>query len=221
MNMFDEVSTLQMLAWVGYLVCLFILFKKLPARQIVEDKKIQHLVFGSTACVIGLWLFRTGIHEGLHVHFLWLTALCLTLGLRWALVSGTLALLSLTIIGKDSWAMFGVNGLFGVVVPLVLTYLIYSLSFHRLPKHFLVYVFICAFLPGGLMIAVKMTLLGSYYYFDNIYSWQTVKDNYLILIQLLAFPEAMFNGMTMVLLIIYKPHWVYTFYDKFYLNDKK
>jgi uncharacterized membrane protein len=30
----------------------------------------------------------------------------------------------------------------------------------------------------------------------------------------------MLNGMTMTLLIIYKPQWVYTFYDKFYIDKK-
>jgi uncharacterized membrane protein len=30
----------------------------------------------------------------------------------------------------------------------------------------------------------------------------------------------MLNGMTMTLLVIYKPQWVYSFYDKHYLLEK-
>ena len=142
------------------------------------------------------------------------------LGLRWALLSAFLALLGVTIVGKESWAMFGINGLLGNTLPMVLCYLIYNLSFHKLPRHFFVYVFICAFIPGAILIAFKMFLIGGYYYIDNIHDWVTVKDNYLILIPLLLFPEAMLNGMSMTLLIIYKPTWVYTFYDKYYLKDK-
>jgi uncharacterized membrane protein len=60
--------------------------------------------------------------------------------------------------------------------------------------------------------------LSGYFYFDGIYSWQIIEDNYLMLTTLMFFPEAMFNGMTITLLIIYKPEWVYTFYDKLYLD---
>ena len=67
---------------------------------------------------------------------------------------------------------------------------------------------------------MKMFLIGGYYYLDGVHDWLTVKDNYLILISLMLFPEAMLNGMTMTLLIIYKPTWVYTFYDKHYLQNK-
>lgn len=180
----------------------------------------QHMLFGSAACVFFLWLFRTGIYDGLNVHFLWLTALSLLLGFRWAMLSGLIALTGITLIGKESWSMFGINGLFAVSAPIAMSYLIYNLAFHRLPKHFFVYVFVCAFLPGALMLATKMLLLGSFYYLDGQHSWTVVKDNYLVLIPLMLFPEGMLNGMTMTLLVIYKPQWVYTFYDKYYIDNK-
>lgn len=116
--------------------------------------------------------------------------------------------------------MFGINGIVGVMVPICSSYLLYSLSFHRLPRHFFVYIFAASFFPGALMIAIKMALLGGYYAIDGVHSWDVIMDNYLVLIPLLLFPEAMLNGMTMTLLIIYKPDWVYTFQDKFYLNKK-
>ena len=65
-----------------------------------------------------------------------------------------------------------------------------------------------------------MLLLGGYYFADGIYSADIIKDTYLMLIPLLVFSEGMLNGMTMILLIIYQPTWVYTFYDKFYLQGK-
>ncbi|MFT5313825.1 MAG: putative membrane protein, partial [Paraglaciecola sp.] len=37
---------------------------------------------------------------------------------------------------------------------------------------------------------------------------------------LMLFMEGMLNGMTITLLIIYRPEWVYTFYDKIYLEKK-
>ena len=181
---------------------------------------LQHLVFGAGACVFVLWLFRAGIYEGLDVHFLWLSALTLTLGMRYALFIGGIVLFAITLLGKESWHMLGANGLLGVALPVVLTYAIYSFSFHRVPRHLFVYVFINAFFPGALMIALKMFFLGGFYVLDGVHTWQIVNDNFLVLIPLLLFPEAMLNGMTMTLLIIYRPHWVKTFKDDHYFDPK-
>jgi uncharacterized membrane protein len=152
--------------------------------------------------------------------FVWLPALALTLGFRFAIVFATAALIGSTAVGLEEWSMLGVNGLLGVCVPIGLTYLVFILAFHRIPRNLFVYIFICAFLPGAAMIAIKMGLVGGYYFVDGVYEWDTIKDNYLILIPLLLFPEGMLNGMTMTLLTIYRPEWVYTFHDKFYIDGK-
>jgi uncharacterized membrane protein len=63
-----------------------------------------------------------------------------------------------------------------------------------------------------------MLAFSGYFYLDGVYSWQIIENNYLLLTTLMLFPEAMFNGMTITFLIIYKPEWVYTFYDRLYLD---
>jgi uncharacterized membrane protein len=212
---FTDIQTVTGL--LSLLICFFV-SKKLIFSQLVLDKKCQHLVFGSAACVFILWMFRTGIYDGLNVHFLWLSALTLLLGFRWAIFSASIALLGVTIFGKESIDMLGVNFLLGILAPISLTYGIYSLTFHKLPRHIFTYIFLCAFIPGALTIALKMLALSGYFYLDGLYNWHIIEDNYLMISTLMLFPEAMFNGMTITLLIIYKPEWVYTFYDKLYLD---
>lgn len=212
---FTDIQTVTGL--LSLLICFFV-SKKLIFSQLVLDKKCQHLVFGSAACVFILWMFRTGIYDGLNVHFLWLSTLTLLLGFRWAIFSASIALLGVTIFGKESIDMLGVNFLLGILAPISLTYGIYSLTFHKLPRHIFTYIFLCAFIPGALTIALKMLALSGYFYLDGLYSWHIIEDNYLMISTLMLFPEAMFNGMTITLLIIYKPEWVYTFYDKLYLD---
>ena len=214
---FTDIQTVAGL--LSLLICFFV-SKKLIFSQLVLDKKCQHLVFGSAACVFILWMFRTGIYDGLNVHFLWLSALTLLLGFRWAMFSASIALLGVTIFGKESIDMLGINFLLGVLAPISLTYGIYSLTFHKLPRHIFTYIFLCAFIPGALTIALKMLALSGYFYLDGMYSWHIIEDNYLMISTLMVFPEAMFNGMTITLLIIYKPEWVYTFYDKLYLDKQ-
>ena len=213
-------TNLQALAGLLSLVVWYFVSKNLIFSRLITDKKCQHLVFGSAACVFMLWMFRTGIYDGLTVHFLWLSALPLLLGFRWAIFSATLALLGVTLFGKESIDMLGVNFLLGILAPIALTYGFYSLTFHKLPRHIFTYVFLCAFFPGALTIGLKMLALSGYFYVDGVYSWYVIQDNYLILTTLMLFPEAMFNGMTITLLIIYKPEWVYTFYDKLYLDEQ-
>ena len=211
-------TSLQVIGLLGYLCLLGWCLRSLSVRSFIQNKQRQHLVFGAAAAMFVLWLFRAGIFDGLNVHFLWLTALTLTLGVRYALITASLSLLGITAAGFESWSMFGVNALIGIAVPVFVTYLIYMVSFHRIPRNLFVYIFICAFFPAAISIALKVVLMGSYYYADNVYSWSTISDNYMLLIPLLVFPEALLNGMTMTLLTIYKPEWVYTFHDKFYID---
>lgn len=217
-NEINLLSSLQLLSTILFIGGLGFVLRHCPIDVLLKQGKAQHLIFGCAASVFVLWLFRAGIYDGLSVHFLWLPALMLTLGLRWSIMCAAIALLGVTIAGKETWEMIGVNGMLGVMVPLVVSYFIFMLVFHKLPRHLFVYIFVCAFLPGAVIIALKMALLTGYYVLDGIYTWRVAYDNYLILTPLMLFPEAMLNGMTITLLIIYKPDWVYTFHDKFYLD---
>jgi uncharacterized membrane protein len=215
-----DFSFIQVGALIFYVLIIIRTFKEINWTEFKNTKKQQHLVFGSAAALFTLWLFRTGVHPGLDVHFLWLTALTLMLGLRLALLSSCVALIGITLIGKESWELIGVNGLISVVMPISLSYLVYTIAFHKLPRNFAVYIFVCAFFMGAISITLKMFLLGGYFWLDGYYDWQIIKDNYLLLIPLLLFPEAMLNGMSMVCLVVYLPSWVMTFRDKFYFQKK-
>lgn len=215
-------SQLQIIACLVSVVVLLLVGKKLPLTQLLQDRKHQHLLFGSTVSITILWMFQASVPaaNSPSIHFLWLAALPLILGFRWAVFSASLALLVITLLGKEQLAMLGVNFLLGVLAPISLTYAIYSLTFHKLPRHLFTYIFLCAFIPGALTISLKMLTMTGYFYVDGVYDWPTLKNQYLVITWLMLFPEAMFNGMTITLLVLNKPQWVYTYQDKYYLNGK-
>lgn len=213
-------TTLQTLAAITVLVISGYIAVSVSWSGLLANKRQQHLLFGFTALLFFVWIFRAGIFEGLNVHFLWLTALTLTLGFRWAVLAGLTALLGVTLTGNESWHMLGVNGVISVLMPVTVSYLIFMLAFHKIPRNLFIYIFACAFFPGALVIALKMSLMGGYYLWEGVYDWPTVRDNYLLIIPLLLFPEGLLNGMTMTLLTVYKPNLVYTFHDKFYIDGK-
>ncbi len=213
-------TMLQILALLIFVGILAYSVKHTNLKRLVEDKKWQHIVFGSTTLVFLLWLFRVSIYDGLIIHFLWLTTLALVLGFRWSLISGTIVLLLSTLIGYESWAMFGINGLFGVLVPLAITYAIFMLCFHRVPRQLFVYIFLCAFFPGAITIGAKMLLMSAYYWVEGAYTWDVISYNYANMTWLMIFPEAFFNGFSITCLVVYKPDLVHTFHDKFYIDGK-
>ncbi|MER2493589.1 energy-coupling factor ABC transporter permease [Catenovulum sediminis] len=199
---------------------LYLNFDKATLNLLLREKNKQHLFFGFSALITILWSIQASIYEGLYVHFLWLTACTLFLGPRLAIYAGFIALALNCILGNYPWDMMAVHFIAGVIIPVLSSYLVYVISFHKLPRHFFIYVFVCGFFAGALAIGAKMLTLSVFFWATGFYPWSTIFDNYLILLVLLAFPEAMLNGMTMSIGIVYTPQWVRTFYDNQYLNDK-
>lgn len=214
------VTTLQTISLIIYILGFFYVLRQTDLRRIVQTRKWQHIVFGSIVGILFLWSFRVSIYDGLNIHFLWLSTLTLVLGFRWAILVATFVLCIVTVLGNESWYMFGINGMFSVFMPILLTYAIFSFTFHRIPRNLFTYIFLCAFLPGALTIAVKMLAFSGYYYLDGFFTWDVIKYNYTNMILLMVFPEAFFNGFSITCLVIYKPDLVHTFHDKFYIDGK-
>jgi len=214
------VTTLQVCAAIVSLISFFFIVKNTNLQRIVKDKKWQHIVFGFSTLIFILWLFRVSIYDGLVIHFIALTTLTLVLGFRWAMLSASAILVILTAIGYEDWSMLGVNALIGVYLPIVVTYGIFTFTFHRLPRQPFVYLFLCAFFPGAITIGLKMITMSGYYFLDGFYPWDVIVYNYANMTWLMLFPEAFFNGFSMTCLVIYKPDLIYTFDDKFYIDGK-
>jgi len=211
---------LFILSFICLAVILYFSFDKQTLALLITKKHTQHLFFGFTALLFFLWSIQTHAYPGLNVHFVWLSACTLYLGPRLALFAGLFALLGNFVYLEENWHWYAIHYISGVFVPVMVTYLIYVAAFHKLPRNVFVYIFVCGFFSGAISIGCKMVLMAVFYMLSGLYSWDLVFDNYLILLVLLAFPEAMLNGMSMSIGIIYLPHWVRTFYDEAYLDDK-
>lgn len=213
-------TEIQLISAIASVIGLAIIIKNTNLSQLIDDTGFQHRFFGASAAVFVLWIFRVGIVDELQVHFLWLTSLALILGFRWAVISSTLVLLGVTAVGYEKFSMLGVNWLLGTLMPIAVTYAIFSWTFHKLPKNLFIYLFVCAFFPGAITVSLKIIAMAGYFELDTNLGWDVIFANYVLLIPLLLFSEAFFNGFTMTSLVIHKPNWVYTFHDKFYIDGK-
>lgn len=212
-------STIQLGALVLYLSSLLFVLKRIDWASLKADRPRQLALVNATALLSVFWFFRLTPPQAPDLHFLLVTALTLTLGFRLALISASVVLLALLVFGQIDWSLVGIYGLTTVMVPVTLSYSVYAWLFHRLTRHFLVYVFLCAFLPAALVLSISMGLMGGYMIVDGLYEFQAINDNYWLVIVLLAFPEALLNGAIMTMLVVFKPNWVHTFHDKFYFDQ--
>lgn len=184
----------------------------------LQQKKVPWHVAGASICVLALvWQTDATVLDALSIHFLALTTLVLVFGLRlsallfvlvmalqWLMTTQALEQLLWTLV--CGWLVLGLN------------YTVYLLCFHYLQRQLFVYLFVGAFLNSALGLVVFM-LLQAWLQADQ-YSSHQLYEGYLIFIPLAALPEALLNGMAMTLLVIYKPEWVYTFYQRIYLSKK-
>ncbi|CAH9057799.1 hypothetical protein PSECIP111951_01742 [Pseudoalteromonas holothuriae] len=175
-------------------------------------------VFACALCLALLWQIKAGILEHLNIHILGVTAATLIMGWRLACLSALLA--GLLLVGFTALTATQLPELliFTAFIPIFLSYNLYLLCYHFLPKHFFVYIFVCAFLCAGAVGAAKIIISGGYFYLLGLYDLITLQENYVFYAVIMWFPEAMLNGMLITLLITYRPHWVKTFYDQEYLN---
>ncbi|BBN81379.1 hypothetical protein PA25_13640 [Pseudoalteromonas sp. A25] len=175
-------------------------------------------LFACSLCIALLWQIKAGILENLNIHILGITAVTLVMGWRLACLSALLASILLVNFSDLTVGQLPEFLTFTAFLPIYLSYSIYLLCYKFLPRHFFIYIFVCAFLCAGFVGAAKILLSSGYFYLSGMYDLATLKANYMFYAVIMWFPEAMLNGMAITLLITYRPHWVKTFYDQEYLS---
>ena len=212
-------TEIQGLMWVLVLAIAIFSFDKNTYKSLYKTSARQTGLLACALVFALLWRIKAGILTGLDLHILGITAATLILGWRLAILSSLLASALLFSFGQVSFNLLPVQILIGAFIPILLSYLSFVVCYHYLPKHFFVYIFVCAFITAGFIACIKISLGALFYFSLGQYNWQELADNYVYLSAIIWFPEAMLNGMGITILITYRPHWVKTFYDKDYLDS--
>ncbi|MBQ4835922.1 MULTISPECIES: hypothetical protein [Pseudoalteromonas] len=202
------------------LICLLAFAVSFDKAQFLALLKTPQRQTGVLCCALVmaiLWQVKAGILPFLDIHILAITAVTLVLGWRLSLLSTLLASLLHYAFAESSIEFFSFWLLTGII-PVYISYALFAICYHYLPRHFFIYIFVCAFICAGLVAASKIVLTSFYYWSLGQYDWQTLQYNYLFYSVIMWFPEAMLNGMAITLMITYRPHWVRTFYDQEYLD---
>ncbi|GIU50886.1 hypothetical protein TUM4438_38530 [Shewanella sairae] len=165
-------------------------------------------------------MLNASMTPGIHVHFLGIVVLLLMFGWRMASLIALLPTLFFAVFVFKQPSEFAIYALLGVCLPIFCCFLIYSQMFKYLPHHLFIYIFCGAFLNGFLSIMFHILAWSIWLTATTDYSWEFLSHNYLVLIPLLGFPEALLNGMAITLLVVYRPDWLYDYSDRTYLWKK-
>ncbi|WP_105255584.1 energy-coupling factor ABC transporter permease [Pseudoalteromonas sp. T1lg75] len=198
-------------------IILFFTLDKASVSGLWQRPARQTGLFACALVLALLWRIKAGIAPGLDIHILGITAVTLILGWRLASLAAVLATALLAGFSTIAWENAAVFVLTTALIPIYFSYGIFVLVYNLLPRHLFIYLFVCSFLCAALANCLKIFVGALYYWAIGTYEWSMLMDNYVILSALIWFPEAMLTGMAMTLLVIYRPHWVRTFYDKEYL----
>lgn len=209
----NSIELLLLLCWLSMVVKLALAVWP----RLRSDSALGSRAISAAFLCFGLWQLRAGIFLGLEVHLVAGTLLVLCFGWQLSLLIASVSLLLQWAFGYLAWPLLASRGLLLMAV-MSMSYLLFAWCYHHLPRHFFVYIFVCGFLSAGLLASSYIGLQSLQYWLLNYYSWPQIADNFLILALLMWFPEATLTGMLLTLLVVYRPQWVSTFFDREYLN---
>lgn len=211
-------SDFNLLANALYVVVLFLALRKADWSRLARFDQLNIFLLACAFIVI-LWNLRAGVSPGLALHYLGVTTMTLVFGWPLAVLGVGLALALLGFVNGMDFQAFGVNALVTGVLPALATQVIYRFADRRLPHHFFVYVFICAFLGGILALLVSASAVVSLLALSGAYPMAKISYEYLAYLPLLALPEGMINGMVVTVMAALKPAWLVSFDEERYLGS--
>jgi uncharacterized membrane protein len=186
----------------------------------IRDSEALNIYLATVVAVSLLWVMQGGIQAGLHYHLLGMTLLCLMFEWQFALLAASLIVAFTTWHGGAGLEALGLNMLLMGALPILFTRVLLYVSQRRLPHNYFIYVFINAFLAGALSMLLAVTGSALLQHVAGVQPAGTIIDNFLMILPMLMFGEAFINGGTLSLAVAYKPQWVATFHDRWYLRDK-
>jgi uncharacterized membrane protein len=186
----------------------------------IRDNEAQHVFLGLVVALSLVWIMRGGIQDGLGFHLLGMTLLCLMFEWQFALLAASLVVAVSTALGPAGWEAYGLNVLLMGALPILFTRGFLYLCQRRLPHNYYIYVFVNAFLAGG--VSILLTGLASAWLQASagVHPDGSIVRNFVTILPLLMFGEAFINGGAMTLAVAYRPRWVATFHDRWYVHGK-
>ncbi len=204
--------------WLGLLqlailgVCIW----RAPWRELLSVPRRQHLLFGALIAMVLLWQVSGRIAPQVHLHLLGITSVTLMLGLPLTILVGSVACVIDALIAHRDWALVGANALFNATVPALVSAAVLHAILRYGPRNLFMYMLGAGFAGGALaMLAVMLVMLVI---FALTGQTRAFNDWASALLLMAMFPEGFINGAVVSSLAVYKPHWLRSYDDHYFLD---
>jgi uncharacterized membrane protein len=212
-------NTFRLWSLIIYAASLFLVVR-LACWRLVLEREWLHLFLGSCVALILLWHIRAHVDPVWSFHLLGITSLTLMFGWSFAVLAGSIAEFAVALNSTQNWTGFALNAFLLILMPATLTQVILVLVRSLLPKNFFIFVLVNAFLTAGLVAMVSGFLAAGLLVYSGAHDWEYLQLNFVPFFPLMFLPEAIINGWIVTMLVLYKPGWVVSFSDEFYLKGK-
>jgi len=202
-----------------YAFALVVALRLAPWRRLLDSEQL-HVFLGTVVCLILLWHIRATVNPGLDFHLLGVTVVTLMLGWSFGVIATSLALVGVIVNAGGGWDAFVLNAVTTGVVPVTLTQVLLVLIRSFLPKHFFIYVLGNGFFTAGVVGILCGYLATWMLVWGGAYTYAELELTLLPFFPLMFLPEAMVNGWLTVIMIAFRPQWVWSFSDEQYIKGK-
>jgi len=206
--------------WFGhglYVMVMLAILLRAPWRRLT-DPTTSHLFLGTCVALMVIWSIKAGVDPGLNFHILGTTLLTLMFGSLAAILAVSLVLVGVSSYGMSGWEAFSLNALLMGAVPAWVSISVYRLVQRFLPPHLFIYIFVCGFFGAALAMAATGIASTAVFVASGTYSLDQLLHQYLPYFLLMVFPEAILTGSAVALLVVYRPHWIWTYDERACLN---
>ncbi|MEJ1375776.1 MAG: molecular chaperone DnaJ [Candidatus Sedimenticola sp. (ex Thyasira tokunagai)] len=204
-------------------VCYLLLFLyalyQAPWRRLINGG-VLNVYFGSCVTLLLLWTMRVATNDQLTFHLLGITAMTLMFGWSLTVVLGGIVLGGVTLNSAGSWELFAVNAFTTSVIPATISITALVMVRSLLPKNFFIYVLVNGFLTAGLAALISGYLAVGLLVASGVFTLAELEQGLMPFFPLMFMPEAFLNGWAITMMVLYRPHWVYSFSDRLYLDGK-
>jgi uncharacterized membrane protein len=180
----------------------------------------SHVLLGAIVAITLLWTIGGRVGPAVHFHLLGATVLYLMFDLPLALVGMSLVVAATQVAAGGDWIAVADRALVAGALPVCVSHVVRRAAEARLPANFFIYVFVVAFLGGGVAMLGTVAAVAAAFALAGPAAGSP-GDAWPALGLMLALGEATLTGMLMTLFVVYKPAWVGTFDDARYLRRRQ
>ncbi len=180
----------------------------------------QHVLFGSTLALLGIWLLSVPLGEGLWLHLSLFPALTLLVGARLAGISGLAVVIPHTLILGESLLAVPTAWLISVAVPVAVTRLLVHLLRRTDIRNLFLFMLGAGFAGSLLSVLIAAVAVLAILWLAGASAEISSALQYWALIFPICFQEGFINGLIVTALTVFWPGIVKTFDERFYLDEE-